>query len=73
MDDATAASALVGFTRQLNGIAAPLRPSLTYGQGKEIARHAELTAQTGSRGTSQAARFWEAKSQLIRLSSTAAT
>lgn len=47
MDDATAASALAGFTAKLNLIAAPLRQSLTYDQGKEMARHAELTARTG--------------------------
>jgi len=47
MDDATAASALEGFTAKLKSIAAPLRQSLTYDQGKEMARHAELTARTG--------------------------
>lgn len=47
MDDATAAAALEGYTRKLNGIAQPLRLSLTYDQGKEMARHAELTARTG--------------------------
>lgn len=47
MDDATAASALTGYTLKLSGIAAPMRQSLTYDQGKEMARHAELTAQTG--------------------------
>jgi IS30 family transposase len=47
MDDATAASALEGYTRKLNGIAEPMRQSLTYDQGKEMARHAELTARTG--------------------------
>jgi IS30 family transposase len=47
MDDATAASALTGYTRQLNSVAEPMRQSLTYDQGKEMARHAELTAQTG--------------------------
>jgi transposase, IS30 family len=46
-EDATAASALAGYTRKLNSIAAPLRQTLTYDQGKEMARHAELTAQTG--------------------------
>jgi IS30 family transposase len=47
MDDATAASALTGYTRQLNSVAEPMRQSLTYDQGKEMARHAELTALTG--------------------------
>ena len=47
MDDATAVSALAGYSRKLNSIAAPLRQSLTYDQGQEMARHAELTAQTG--------------------------
>jgi IS30 family transposase len=47
MDDATAASALAGFTSKLNSIAAPMRHSLTYDQGKEMTRHRELTASTG--------------------------
>ncbi|MDR6861436.1 IS30 family transposase [Variovorax guangxiensis] len=47
MDDATAASALAGFSAKLNAIAEPLRQSLTYDQGKELTRHKELTAQTG--------------------------
>lgn len=47
MDDATAASALAGFSAKLNSIAAPLRKSLTYDQGKELSRHVELAAQTG--------------------------
>jgi len=49
MEDATAASALAGFTAKLNSIAAPLRQSLTYDQGKEMARHQELSAATGVR------------------------
>jgi IS30 family transposase len=49
MEDATAASALAGFTAKLNSIAAPLRQSLTYDQGKEMTRHRELTAATGLR------------------------
>ena len=49
MQDATAATALAAFTAKLQSIAAPLRSSLTYDQGKEMARHAELTAQTGVR------------------------
>ena len=47
MDDATAASALAGFTAKLNAIAAPMRHSLTYDQGKELTRHKELAANTG--------------------------
>jgi IS30 family transposase len=47
MDDATAASALAGFSAKLNSIAAPLRKSFTYDQGREMSRHAELAAQTG--------------------------
>jgi transposase, IS30 family len=47
MDDATAASALAGFSAKLNSIAEPLRKSLTYDQGREMSRHVELTAQTG--------------------------
>jgi transposase, IS30 family len=47
MDDATAASALTGFSAKLNLIAAPLRKSFTYDQGREMSRHTELTALTG--------------------------
>jgi IS30 family transposase len=47
MQDATAASALAGFSSKLNSIVAPLRQSFTYDQGREMTRHAELTAQTG--------------------------
>ena len=47
MADATAASALAGFSAKLNSIAAPMRHSLTYDQGKELARHRELSANTG--------------------------
>src|SRR5258707_1484647 len=36
MENATAPSALAGFTAKLNSIAAPLRQSFTYDQGKEI-------------------------------------
>lgn len=45
--DATAAAALEGFTAKLHSIAEPMRQTLTYDQGKEMARHAELTANTG--------------------------
>jgi IS30 family transposase len=47
MDDATTASALAGFAAKLNSIAAPLRQSLTYDQGKEMTRHQDLSAATG--------------------------
>jgi IS30 family transposase len=47
MDDATAASALAGFSAKLNAIAAPLRKSFTYDQGREMTRHADLAVQTG--------------------------
>ena len=47
MQDATAASALAGFSAKLNSIAAPLRRSLTYDQGKELSKHKELSARTG--------------------------
>ena len=49
MDDATAASALAGLSAQLNSIAAPLRQSFTYDQGKEMSRHQELSITTGVR------------------------
>lgn len=49
MEDASAASALAGFTAKLNQIAAPLRHSLTYDQGREMSRHQELAANTGVR------------------------
>ena len=41
-----AASAFAGA---LNAIPAPLRKTLTYDQGKEMAGHAGLAAQTGTR------------------------
>ena len=47
MDDATAASALAGFSAKLNSITAPLRKSFTYDQGKEMSRHVDLAAQPG--------------------------
>lgn len=47
MVDATAASALLGFTAKLNAIAEPMRRSLTYDRGKEMAQHVQLSANTG--------------------------
>ena len=53
MEDATAAStaasALAGFTVKLNSIAAPMRYSFTYNQGKEMSRHQQLALNTGVR------------------------
>ena len=49
MENATAEAALAGFTAKLNAIAAPMRQSLTYDQGKEMARHAELAAKANIR------------------------
>jgi transposase, IS30 family len=46
---AKAAHVLQAFTDKLNGIAQPMRQSLTYDRGKEMARHQELTANTGIR------------------------
>jgi IS30 family transposase len=40
---------LAGFTAKLNAIIAPLCQSLTYDQGKEMTRHADLAANTGVR------------------------
>ncbi|AME28299.1 IS30 family transposase [Burkholderia sp. PAMC 26561] len=47
MDDATAESALAGFSAKLNSIPEHLRHSFTYDQGRELSRHQELAAQTG--------------------------
>ena len=47
MDDATAESALKAFSAKLNAIAAPLRQTLTYDQGREMAGHQALTERTG--------------------------
>jgi IS30 family transposase len=49
MPDASAESALAAFTLKLRSIAEPMRVSLTYDQGKEMMRHAELAARTGVR------------------------
>ena len=49
MPDATAQSALAAFTAKLNQVIAPMCQTLTYDQGKEMARHRELAQATGVR------------------------
>ncbi|MEI8292200.1 MAG: IS30 family transposase [Verrucomicrobiota bacterium] len=44
---ASAANVLQAFTDKLNRIAQPMRLSMTYDQGREMALHKTLTAQTG--------------------------
>ena len=44
---ASAAHVLQAFTDKLNSIAQPMRLSLTYDRGKEMAYHAQLTLNTG--------------------------
>jgi IS30 family transposase len=44
---ASAAHVLQAFTDKLIGIAQPMRKTLTYDRGKEMAYHRELTAATG--------------------------
>ena len=43
---ASAANVLQGFTDKLLGIAAPMRQSMTYDQGREMAMHKELSRRT---------------------------
>jgi len=47
MDGCGADAALEGFTRKLRRVPACVRKTLTYDQGKEMARHAELARRTG--------------------------
>ena len=44
---ASAANVLQAFTDKLRSIAQPMRQSMTYDQGSEMARHKELSANTG--------------------------
>jgi IS30 family transposase len=48
MPDCSAASALTGFQQALASVPAPLRKTLTYDQGKEMAQHKQLTELTGT-------------------------
>jgi len=47
MENASAAAALEGFSRVLNGVPEPMRKSLTYDQGNEMSEHRQLTERTG--------------------------
>lgn len=47
MNDATATSAVEGFSAALNRMPLAVRKSMTYDQGREITRHAEITQKTG--------------------------
>ena len=44
---ATAAHVLQAFTDKLNSVAQPMRKTLTYDRGTEMAHHAQLTENTG--------------------------
>ncbi|MGP9666451.1 IS30 family transposase, partial [Halomonas sp. AOP22-C1-8] len=47
MDDATATSAVAGFSAALNRMPTTARKSMTYDQGREMAQHAKITQETG--------------------------
>jgi len=47
MRDATATSAVEGFSAALNRMPLELRKSMTYDQGREMVKHAEITQRTG--------------------------
>ncbi len=47
MNDATATSAVEGFSAALNRMPLAVRKSLTYDQGREMTQHAKVTQNTG--------------------------
>ena len=47
---ATAAHVLKAFSDKLNAIASPMRQSLTYDRGREMAEHARLHPEHGYEG-----------------------
>jgi IS30 family transposase len=49
MPDTIADSALPAFTSKLNRITRPMRQTLTYAQGKEMARHRDRVRDTNIR------------------------
>lgn len=48
MDGTTATAASVAFSDKLNEVPRALRLSMTYDQGREMTRHAEITQKTGT-------------------------
>ncbi|WP_412031003.1 IS30 family transposase [Halomonas sp. M4R1S46] len=48
VDGTTATAAAVGFSDKLNEVPRSLRLSMTYDQGREMVRHAEITQKTGT-------------------------
>jgi IS30 family transposase len=47
MENASAAAALEGFSRLLNGIPKSMRKTLAYDQGKEMSENRKLSEKTG--------------------------
>lgn len=47
MSNATATAAVEGFSASLNRMPLSIRKSMTYDQGREMKRHAEITQKTG--------------------------
>jgi IS30 family transposase len=47
LNDATATSAVEGFSAALNRMPLAVRQSMTYDQGRQMAKHAEITQNTG--------------------------
>lgn len=47
MSNATATAAVEGFSASLNRMPLSIRKSMTYDQGREMTRHAEITQKTG--------------------------
>ncbi|BBI50693.1 hypothetical protein HORIV_31140 [Vreelandella olivaria] len=48
VDGTTATAAAIGFSDKLNEVPHSLRLSMTYDQGKEMVKHAEITQKTGT-------------------------
>jgi IS30 family transposase len=48
MDEATAKTAVQGFSAVLNRVPLEMRQAFTYDQGRELVRRAEITQKTGT-------------------------